>query len=88
MVMGPFRLPAFAEIERQLAGQQLVEHNAKAIEIAAAVDPVRRTGGVLRRHVRQRTAGLRQARRVKGIRPFAGEAKSSQTVSAAGVDKK
>ena len=88
MVMSPFSLPAIAEIEGQLAGQQFIEHNAKTIEIAAAVDPVRRTGGVLRRHIRQRTARLRQARRVEGIRPFAGEAKSPQTISAAGVDKK
>ena len=44
--------------ERQLAGQQLVEDDAEAVDVAAGVDPVRLAAGLLGAHVGRRAQHL------------------------------
>ena len=44
--------------ERQLAGQQLVEDHAQAVDVAAAVDPVALAAGLLGAHVGRRAEHL------------------------------
>ena len=49
----PEQLADVARPERQAAAEHLVEHHAQAVDVGAAVDPVRRAGDLLRRHVRR-----------------------------------
>ncbi len=88
MVMRPLRLPAFAGLKGQRAGQQFIQHDAQAVEIAAAVDAIAGARGVLRRHIGQRPAGHRQARLAGDLWRAGGQAESGQPVRAAGIDKK
>ena len=44
--------------KRQLAAQELVEHDAQAVDVAAAVDVMRPAGGLLGAHVRRRADDL------------------------------
>ncbi len=54
--MRPVGLLVLAQLKRQASGQELIKHNAQAVEIAAAIDGPLCAGGVLRGHIGGRTA--------------------------------
>ena len=49
----PEQLAGVAGAERQVAAEHLVEHHAQAVDVGAAVDPVRLARDLLGRHVRR-----------------------------------
>ena len=51
----PEQFAGVARPERQVAAEHLVEHHAQAVDVGAAVDPVRRARDLLGRHVRRGT---------------------------------
>ena len=62
VVVRPLALILAAQLKRQAAGEQLVEHHPETVEIAAAVHRAVGAGGVLRRHVGGRAADDGQSR--------------------------
>ena len=73
--------------ERPLAGEQLVEDDAEAVDVAAGVDRVRLAAGLLGRHVGRRAEHLAVGRHRRVVGVALGQAEVHEVRLAVGVEQ-